>query len=350
MRGFLSPYGQELWTITVPFDYDGYADVGVNYGDYMADKWEERCFPEPHYDIRYVQPFLIQWPQTNLADRDSIPTGRDIDGDGFCNFAEYRGLMIAKDPANPSLTHEHRRLDPARKSVVIHVRTNMDNVVRAQIPGYIYKLPDAEIVFTDSIRFSRTPLRLSDEAGIERARYDTVGRDVNFNRAGAGLWYPGFALPITYPMPQGDTIRAVTFWNWTPDEWILLLRRNVNPEFALGVTWGYPAFYGSRGRTAHIPRMTTRCMLNTTRFDEIRQRYYAGDPSRWQHDFGIVSKGDIAHEFGHAVGMLDTLRSQHTTGIMCRDTIDTHGFVIFATDSAYSDTSQAEFSVKERQP
>lgn len=63
-----------------------------------------------------------------------------------------------------------------------------------------------------------------------------------------------------------------------------------------------------------------------------------------------VSQSALAHEFGHTVGMMDTLDSQHTTGIICGRRRDSHGFVVVASDSAYSDTSRSEFSVKERQP
>jgi hypothetical protein len=350
MRGYYSPYHQELWTITVPYDYDGYTEVGVSYGDYMADRWEESHFPHEHYDIRYVYPFFSHYPRTEIADRDSIPTGRDIDGDGFCNFAEYRGLMLAVDSTDTRRGHRHRRLDPTRKTVVVHVRSNMDNVVRAQIPGYIYKLPEAEILFTDSIRFSRTPQSLTDQGTIEQVRFHYWGRDVNFNRAGAGLWYPGFAAPITYPMPQGDTIRAVTFWNWTVGEAQALANAGTDTNRALGATSGFSAFHASQGRIAFVPVETQRCLVNLPLYNRLRDWFYAGDPARWQQDFPRSCKRTIAHEFGHTVGMMDTLRSDSLTGIMCGDSLDTHGFVITASDSAYSDTSRAQFSVKEATP
>jgi hypothetical protein len=163
------------------------------------------------------------------------------------------------------------------------------------------------------------------------------------------LWYPGFAAPVTYPMPQGDTIRAVTFWKWTQEEWEYLEHRGGQPDSTPGVSWGQPVFVEvvvPDTLIAFIPLTTQRCLLNTAFFDSMRSWYYYGDLARWQRDFDIVARLTVAHEFGHTVGMLDTLDTQHTTGIMCDRGKDSHGFVVLASDSAYSDTSRSQFSVK----
>lgn len=206
-----------LWSLTVPFDYDGYQIPGVNFGDCMADAWESE-FAKQWQDsewvaenIVYFRPFVTSFQV--IADSDIVVRGRGIDGDNLCNFAEYRGFMIADDSTKTSSGHSHRRLHPIRKSVIVHVRNNMNRDIENrkvldQMPGFIYKMfsdtivfdsifariDTLEILFTDSIRFLQNKYLVDDQERIEAENiryfpYDTLisGRDVNFDRAGASL-------------------------------------------------------------------------------------------------------------------------------------------------------------------
>lgn len=300
-----------------------------------------------------------------LADFDDRPEGRDIDGDNFCNFAEYRGLMVAKDSSNTRLGHRHQRLDPKCKTVIVHVRENMrddaDNAsVCALMPGYIYKMQEREIYggdtllkpeiyFTDSIRFRRHRVSRDYRARqlqIEEARYDTVARDVNFNRAGAGLWYYGFAAPLTYPMARTDTIRAVTFWNWSLDaEWTHPRGVRWPPYIYYGMTVAKMVF-GTEGNRASIPNHVIRCFVNMECYNDVRDRFYGGNTPLWQQDFQRQCKRTIAHEFGHTVGMhhLSANITPLTIMAVC-DTVFT-AIPFCRTDSSYAPQSKAQFSVR----
>lgn len=365
MRPFIAPYNQEVRTITVPYDYDGYRDIGLNYGDGMPDRWEEAQFPTE--DIRNIRPFVTITSQTgpSKTDFDKEPEGRGFDGDLFCNFAEYRGLVVAVDSTDTHAGHRHQRLDPQRKTVILHVRENMGedaggDSVLSQMPGYIYKLQQlsvlnhdtVEIYFTDSIRFRREPTASAyrqRQDQIEHTRFVRTGRDVNFNRAGAGLWYYGFGAPISYPMSRVDTIRAVTFWKWkSSDERQYYFNRfGRYPRFT-GITWG-KAVFGAPGDSAFVPNTTTRALVNIDRYIDIRDSIYGGDTPEWRQVFPRQCKRTIAHEFGHSVGMQHLPPSLQPLTIMsvCDPNVTSGPFC--RTDSTYSDSSKAQFSIKESQ-
>ncbi len=360
MQPYFAPFDQRVWTITVPYDYDGYQDVGVSYGDCMNDKWEAQvcnCTA-----IQQFRPFVTMLPRRGPADFDDKPVGRDIDGDSWCNFAEYRGVIIRNDSTLQDTSKRHQRLDPLRKSVVIHVRSNMHilgpgDSVLTQMPGYIYKLqvphlpqyPDTvEIYFTDSIRFRRAASAISDEAMIELRRFTHSGRDINYNRVGSGLWYYGFGMPTTGPMDGDGVIKAETHWAWDrtrePSD---LREHHLNPDGILGVTLWVLRPFGTPENGATIPNWTVRTVVQIDKFNAIRDDIYHGDSLHWQQDFPKECKKVIAHEFGHTVGMLHPPEGTTLRTIMNGSVYGPGGFTI--ADSVFSDSSRDQFSTKEPQ-
>ena len=346
-------WGEHVWTITVPYDYDGYSGHHYNYGDGMNDYWEMAQFAVE--DSRPIRPFVSIHPVHGRgnADYDDKPVGRDIDGDSWCNFAEYRGLIVRKDSTFDQPSHSHYvRLDPMRKSVLVHVRNNLtgarDRMVRDIMPGYIYKLWEpppplfadtAEIYFTDSIRFQTqfTPVNENETYESQRIRDFVRGRDVNYNRAGAGLWYYGFETPIAKPMAGDDTIRAVTYWKWQ------------NSREPRGDDLGRNAHRRAfpEPDSSGVPNGTRRIVINVDKYWEIKSRVplYSNNEIAWSDAFSKECSRTIAHEFGHSIAMrhplgTTTYRTMMSYSIWSED----DGFQF--ADSVYSDSSKSQFSVK----
>jgi hypothetical protein len=351
---YIAEFQQYVRTITVPYDYDGYTDVGISYGDGMADKWEHDMVPGQ--DIRYFRPYITLTPHRGMADLDHIPIGREFDGDNLCNFAEYRGFMVALDSTNTRNGHRHIRTNPNRKTVFIHVRQNMglQDSVREQMPGYIYKMPEMEAYFTDSIRFSPTYLATDDDQYIEESRHQLFNRDINANRGGAGLWYYGFGYPLRYPMALNDTVRAVTFWKWFPSEHRFHphRKRTANIDSVFGYSYNNYVF-GVPGRAASMPNNVYEAIVQIDFYNQIRDDYYQFNLEDWLRDFPAECKKTIAHEFGHCVGMYDIPydESHHTITIMSGawrgPTPSRRYFYVTPTDSTYADSSKAEFSIRD---
>ena len=350
MEAWDAPFNQRVYTITVPYDYDGYADVGLNFGDGINDIWEEnRC---GCHDIRQFRPFVAVRP-LGPADFDHVPVGRGIDGDSWCNFAEYRGVVVRRDstflqPSPP----RYVRLDPVRKTVLVHVRNNTDDtdnkMWRDLMPGYIYNLyrDTLEIYFTDSIRFQRQKTPVAASVTEVTTRPYLWGRDVNFNRAGAGLWYYGFGYPISKPMEGDDTIRAVTYWKWYDG-------CEEEPIVGLGINF-HEAIWNSPSDPVHntsgVPDVTSRIVLFMRNYLSIRDSDYADDSThQWSRDFPRECRKTIAHEFGHSVGMLeipyDCRSAASAPPMMAGACLSNHRFWI--GDSTYSATSKDEFSTRE---
>jgi hypothetical protein len=347
-------YNQSLYTITVPLDYDGYSGEGYNYGDGMADAWEKAEFNVP-YDTWPIRPFVTVGNRQGPVDYDHVPVGRNIDGDSWCNFAEYRGAIVRTDSTYHSPGSRYQRFDPLRKTVLLHVRNNMDDLYNAMVrdlmPGYVYKLyPDTvQILFTDSIRFQKQKTDV-DAARTETLdiRWNLKGRDVNYNRAGAGLWYYAFGAPIRKPMEGDDTIRAVTYWQWREGS-------EQGPNNWLGMNYHRPVWFSFLDpihNTAGVPDGTERIVVNIGLYIVIRDSVYGGSTAEWLADFPKECKRTIAHELGHSLGMLELPYDCATVSapprLMSPSCIDDslHRFRI--GDSTYSIESKVDFSVKER--
>jgi|GEM_PF-7111355 hypothetical protein len=130
MRMRRTAFGDSVWNVTVPRDEDDpSAFRGTNNGDMMADYWEEGVLGavSGSQSIIDFAPFYQMDGQLLYADRDKNPTGRDIKGDGFCNWEEYRGFTTTGDQDGyypPSAPEEHTRLNPSTKNVMVHFMPN----------------------------------------------------------------------------------------------------------------------------------------------------------------------------------------------------------------------------------
>ena len=350
LQHFVSPYGDTLKAITVPRDYDGLGVYfGWNLGDGMADYWEEQAFEV--IDTRPILPFIKFLPlgaAPVLADFDAEPEGRDIDGDYLCHFEEYRGAIIP-----PGL---HQRIDPLKKTVFIHLRTNLDSVVSAAMPGYIYHLNDGgfetEIFFMDSMKWGGLDTAWTELAIENYRRNNMKGRSVNFNKAGAGHWYVGYGLPTTNPCTD-SVANAVTYWRWAgSDDQRRLGRRNMyGATIPAEVLWPVP---GDPTDGGLIPNCSIRTIVNLDRYDSVRvNNFYSHDPDQWDEDFPRALSKTIAHEFGHTLGMLhrpsDRATPIDTSTIMTNIGILTTGQFV-TSDSSYADSSRLQFSVRRPKP
>lgn len=151
------------------------------------------------------------------------------------------------------------------------------------------------------------------------------------------------------PMAGDDTIRAVTYWNWSDrveGDWHR--RRNIDPNSFRGINWVVSAF-----DSAGVPDGTGRILIQIDRLIWIRDSVYGGNTLRWQQDFPKECKRYIAHEFGHSVGMQHVLRDCNATaqplplmGGTCW-IADSIGYRMRIGDSTFSDQSKDEFSVRE---
>jgi hypothetical protein len=285
-----SPLDDTLYTVNVPRDYDGYAGIGINYGDQMADAWEEVAFACTTC-IDTIYPFL----QTDgtLADYDTLPHGRGFNGDYLTNFEEYRGVMIDTLPRDSLPGTAYKRIDPLTKSAFLYLRPSIERDIRVQMPAYTDSAKDVEINYISS-------LLLPDDETAESYRYNFRLREVNFNRKGASRWYIGHSLPTQNAVPANPKPRAITFWTWAGDS--IRYRREV-----FGITYGDSTFVkivGSDTLKAYVPSSTNRCIVALGNIQRYRNNaYYLLHQGNWAGDYSNTIKHVFTHEFGHAIGM-----------------------------------------------
>jgi hypothetical protein len=106
-----------------------------------------------------------------------------------------------------------------------------------------------------------------------------------------------------------------------------------------------PVFRGPAAEPAWVPNQTIRCVFNLTCFEWARHRFYSNAEQQWRSDSDIILRKDIAHEFGHAVGMFNAPDNVTKMSIMSEDQIQNNRFAIPVPE--YSQTNRAQFSVKE---
>lgn len=358
LHGFVNPLNHEdsLWTVTVPLDYDGYSDIGVNYGDGMADCWEQSAFGVT--DPTSILPFITVTDSGNfLADQDTMPPGRRIGGDYLSNFEEYRGVMVGIDSIYPCTTHVHVRTDPLRKTVLVHLRSNVEDSTKLFFPGYIYSMETAgfepEFYLTDSLRWSNQPMIWGSEEEdrvAERQRNNFKWRDINYNKVGAGRWYYGYGLPTSTPVPDTSFCNAATFWRRRDnpaDEAALPANPNSCP-YPLGISSVALPFLPD---SSSIPRLSSRSVISADGYSVIgRGPYYSQYPAEWLSDCPRAYRRTIAHEFSHQVGMMHIpAEGPDNYSVMAPVNIDRRLWVLFPSQTIWwANASQDSFTVKEK--
>ncbi len=255
--------------------------------------------------------------------------------------------MVAVDCTDTEAGHRHQRLDPLTKTVVVHVRENIEDLTASYMPGYIFKIPGNEVYFSKNLRWG--PDSTWDERA-EQSRDTRDWRDVNFNKAGAGRWYVGYALPCSYPIPDTSKANAVTFWRWEGSG-------DLPGAGTYGGTYGRIVWLDAISQSwSYVPRNTRRCVVAQSRImSRAGLPYYQAHPDSFLVDVQHMFAKTIAHEFGHAVGMFhpDTTSVSATFKIM-----DSVRFIstgpdsgrFYRADSLFSTQSLEEFSTKGELP
>ena len=298
LRGWSNPIDTtaKLRCVTVPRDYDGWQDVGINRGDQLADRWEETSLNVAENDSAIVTfyPFYNKDTQgaftTELpADRDSLPAGRGIRGDRLSSWEEYRGFTMTGNVdtvyySNPNW--RHRRLNPLRKSVLNSwdaEDTLLHKDVRKNIPGWLSYLNDSLQIYFVGKYFVLGP------------RNNSIARNVNRNRQGAYFSY--FSVPGISNEPADFEQNTITWWNPTRAE-IEYCRLNriygfTRPDSLMYTRYGFavPEYHKNS------------CVLTSVIEDWRRSTYYNNNPGQWSADFNRMIKFIISHEFGHCVAM-----------------------------------------------
>jgi hypothetical protein len=312
LRHHVSPFDSlhALWAVTVPRDYDGWQDIGINKGDFIADQWEEDALGVDSSDSAIVNFYPFYNKDTTgafnvgiTADAaDIFPAGRNINGDRFTNWEEYRGFHLTGDlDSLHYLQPKHVRLDPMRKNVMVDWREDeLEPEVSDNIPGFLdslCKCADSCL----SIRFVETFLNEGDRLN--------TNRHINLNQQGAYFLY--YSVPGVSNKPSDFAQNAITWWrvNDVEKNWICRERgyRGVAYNWYFDGLGYFGACVSSEPDSLGyaIPEYNTRCWVYP---DNIRKyktyTYYDSTATlQWIGDYSDMIKRTISHEFGHAIGM-----------------------------------------------
>ncbi len=311
MRLRTTEFGQAVWNVSVPRDDDGRRTTGYNYGDFMADAWEETVLGVPAGNQAVID-FTPFYQKENgvisYTDQDASPKGREINGDGFCNWEEYRGFQTVGDQSGfyPSSEPEvqHKRLNPFLKNPLIYFMSDAE--IYSEVPGYIEALPDNMVYLVDQL----TPLDDDDSTRKSLRRW------VNINKWGAS--YPYFsslslmyqiwgttscpAAPLTISPPENGFFQnAVVFWSIYSDDDSTLMQN----EGYLGYNYSKRAFEVA----TTIPNLTKGIVIDireiASTFDTTTSAYdyYSLHPDSIAIDSIRFIHFVIAHELGHSIAM-----------------------------------------------
>ena len=296
-------FGQKVWSVSVPRDDDGQAFIGYNWGDFVADAWEEQMLglPSESSDSSIVSftPFYELVADTNLiyADQDEDPSGRKIKGDGFCNWEEYRGFITVGDQYGfypPAAQYQHKRLDPFFKNVMAHFMPNAE--CRSEAPGWMNALPDTMAYLVDHL----TSLQDDDTTRLSLKRW------VNINKYGAyfpyysakSSWINGLNWGTTNRPADAGYQNAVVYWS---------IYRGDHPRLKPSKrnSFGYVKADIRFPEWATIPKYAYQVIVNTDYIDlyTVNLPYYADHFDSLDVDVKKLSSLVIAHEFGHTIGM-----------------------------------------------
>ncbi len=267
----------------------------------MADAWEESVLgvPQDSSQILSLMPFQIRQEDGSfiVADLDAIPVGRVIDstslkGDRFSNWEEYRGFEMSGDLDSVQYTDpKHVRLNPKYKDVLIHFRSNLEQVVKDNLPGFISSLDSVEINIVEKL------MQLNETEFSRRS----LSRTVNLNQYGA--WFPYFGIQEVTNQPSFLSQNAVTFWRDDPREDILdpiIVIENYTAVTALKTV-------GPKVNLITGPKYVSRIWIRTRLLSTYPTQiapYYQGQPQLvWDTDYDRLIKWLLGHEFGHSIAM-----------------------------------------------
>lgn len=346
LRKHVSPFDSSaLWAVTVPRDYDGWQDVGMNKGDFMADRWEEVVLNVPYSDsaLTAFNPFynrnsLGQFEAGIYADDDSLPTGRDIDGDRFVNWVEYRGFHVTGDIDSVEFAApKHVRLLPEKKTVMIDWQiSTLHHDIADNIPGWL-NLLESTVYDTLEMYFVDAHLDTSDRFRASRL--------INPNTRGAYFFYYGVPCVTNWPDPL--TQNAVSWWEVNDDEkdfFEIQMNMSLDSSGYQGLT----VFIGPGDYC--VPKLHRRCWVYLPEMDRWQtSTYYLNNPGQWQQDYYDMIKLVISHEFGHSIGMdegnnNEIMNDPAPINLIPGNNFGRFFYPIFTQD--YSDSSRNELSTR----
>jgi hypothetical protein len=311
--------GDTVNYVSVPRDEDGYYAYAYNFGDYLADAWEEKVFAgdslRKHWP--FMHPDSMGDSTVRYEDDDHFLVGRGFDGDDLLNFEEYRGFWVAADSTQPhdTLNYKHVRCEPRLKDVLVyfHPMLEADQFVyffEDLYPGHIHALDT-------SLRVHYTDYNTLFGIGIDSSHAWEALKPASSNRKGATSTYPPLFIP-------DDTIRysnsysvaqLVTFWPWFPalgtftkpyGGW---MRPNSKPDFI-----NLSDSSGIGYITTHVRHICVNFPYFERRLSQ--SQHYQSNLEDWEDEAGAVLKQVIAHEFGHAVGLTHPQGSESKFGMM----------------------------------
>lgn len=314
--------GDTISYVSVPRDEDGYAQYSHNTGDFLADAWEEKMFPNS--GLRKHWPFGHPDSVGSVAqkweDDDYHMRGRAFDGDDLLNYEEYRGFWVSTDESQPNVpnSHEHVRCNPQVKDVFLYFHPALDSNLLipeffGQIaPGYIQNIDDTiEFRVTDySVLYGARSSDLS-----ARSRKDKA---VSFNRNSHFTLCPPLFVPLdSIPLDSGISApQILSIWPWTSGEDIRSAFGWLKPRRLVFREQGI-------GNAATIPRFTDRIVLNFPawqyvflNYDRYNDTLNAHFFENWIEDITEGLRVNIAHEVAHGVGLTHALVSEPQDCIM----------------------------------
>lgn len=262
--------------------------------------------------------------------------------------------MVANDSTLRTPGHRHQRLNPKSKTVILAFRPNVEDDVKQATPGYTYKQSGVNLFVTNVIKWGPDSSWDSGRNG-DAYRNTAEFHGVSYNRSGAGRWYVGYGLPTTTPLMKDSIANAVTVWRWIEAiDGRRISNSVLGKTTATMLIWPSPSNEFGDGGT--VPFRVLRCSVRTTRINDLRyeQDYYIHfHPEHFASDKILLTKKILTHEIGHATGMLHL----HPVTIAGRTIMCGYSFEndnpegrFLTSDSTYSDSSKAHFSLKPYQP
>ncbi len=353
---YTTSLGEKTGYISVPRDEDGYDQYTHNTGDYLADAWEEKVYPNS--GLRKHWPFMhpdsLNSATMKWEDDDYYMRGRAFDGDDLLNFEEYRGFWVSEEESHPNdpNPHLHVRCNPTIKDVFLYFHPALNsNLLIPEFfgeiaPGYIQNLND-----TIDFRVTDYTVLHGAQSSNLRAR-NRSDKSVSFNRHSHYLLCPPLFIPMdSIPMDSNiSSAQVLSIWPWTVGE-------DVHNNY---FGWLKPKrlVFTDQGveNSATTPRFTNRIVmnyqawqyvfLNYDRYNDTLNPTFLED---WVEDITEGLRVNIAHEIGHGIGLIHALSTEPQDHIMSRYRGSEHDSLgIHPRLPAFSSQDSSRFSTTDR--